>query len=120
MRGLTEEKAQYLYPSVLRILRMAVVLLVVSLAVLCAAAEQRAIKSRVTPVYPELAKRMKIAGVVKIEATVDAEGKVTDVKTLNGSRVLSGAAEEAVRKWKFASGDGVANVDVDVTFVLNQ
>ena len=49
MRGLTEEKAQYLYPSVLRILRMAVVLMVVSLAVLCTAAEQRAIKSRVTP-----------------------------------------------------------------------
>lgn len=96
------------------------VLLFATALALSAGAEQRAIKSRIPPVYPELAKKMKIAGVVKIEATVDAEGKVTDVKTLNGSRVLAAAAEEAVRKWKFASGDGAANVDVDVNFVLGQ
>jgi hypothetical protein len=56
------------------------------------AADERAIKSRVAPNYPELAKRMKISGMVKLEATVDADGKVTGVKTLSGSRALSQAA----------------------------
>jgi TonB family protein len=102
----------------LQLRQVAALALVLLLTVPGGAAEDRAVKSRVAPVYPELAKRMKIAGVVKIEATVNADGKVTDVKTLNGNRALSSAAEEAVRKWKFASGDGEAKVDVDVSFVL--
>jgi len=103
-----------------KLLRFAVLLLGFSLAVNGKAAKDRAIRSRVAPVYPELAKRVKIAGIVKIEATVDAAGKVIDVKTTNGSSALSNAAEDAVRKWKFASGDGEAKVDVEVSFVLGQ
>ena len=83
------------------------------------AAEERAVKSRVAPVYPELAKRMKIMGVVKVEATVDMEGKVTDAKALSGSHTLSPAAEDAVRKWRFAPGDGTAKVTVDINFELS-
>ena len=79
-------------------------------------AANRAVVARVPPVYPELAKRMKITGVVKIEVTVDAEGKVTAVKTLSGSKLLTPAAEEAVRKWKFEPGDGVATSEVEVNF----
>ena len=83
---------------------------VMAFTVTIGAAEERAVKSRVAPVYPELAKRMKIMGVVKVEATVDADGKVTDAKALSGSHTLAPAAEDAVRKWKFAPGDGTAKV----------
>ncbi len=81
-------------------------------------ADERAIKSRVAPVYPEIAKRMRIAGEVKVEATVDAEGKVTAVKAVSGSGALLTAAEEAVRKWKFVPGDGVAVVVVTLNFEM--
>lgn len=90
--------------------------LVLGMALPCRAGEDRAVKSRVAPVYPELAKRMKIGGVVKVEATVDAEGKVTDVKTVSGNHLLSPAAEDAVRKWKFAPGTENSTVDIDVNF----
>jgi TonB family protein len=80
------------------------------------ASDERAVKSKVPPVYPEIAKRMKITGVVKLEATVDADGKVTAVKTVSGNHVLSEAAEEAVRKWKFATGSGESVVSLDVNF----
>ena len=83
-----------------------------------ARAEERAIKSRVQPIYPELAKRMKIAGSVSIQATVDADGKVTDAKATNGNRLLAGAAEDAVRKWKFVPGDGVSIVTVEINFAI--
>ncbi|MGA9072286.1 MAG: energy transducer TonB [Terracidiphilus sp.] len=79
-------------------------------------AEDRAIDQRVPPEYPELAKRMRITGVVKMSVTVDASGKVTEVKTISGNRVLAVAAEEAVRKWKFEPGDGVATLEVSMTF----
>ena len=80
----------------------------------------RAVKTRVAPAYPELAKRMKITGAVKLEATVDADGKVTAVKTVEGNRMLSQAAEDAVHKWKFAPGDGVETVPVTVNFAAAQ
>ncbi|MFZ1015106.1 MAG: TonB family protein [Terracidiphilus sp.] len=68
-------------------LRLWVMGLVVA-AVCVASAEQRAVKSRVSPVYPEVAKRMRISGVVKLEASVDPDGKVTDVKTVSGNHML--------------------------------
>jgi TonB family protein len=81
-------------------------------------AEDRAVKQRVPPAYPEIAKRMRIEGVIKMSVTVDAEGKVTDVKTISGNRTLSIAAEDAVRKWKFEAGAGVATVEVSMNFAL--
>jgi len=97
------------------------VLVLMCVFALCAhAADERAVKARVAPVYPELAKRMKISGAVKLEVTVDAEGKVIDVKPVSGNRVLSGAAEEAVRKWKFVPGTGPSTVDIDLNFELSQ
>jgi TonB family protein len=100
-------------------LKLAAVALVSMLAV-PGLATDRAVKSKVAPVYPEIAKRMKITGVVKIEASVDADGKVTDVKTLSGSHTLSPAAEEAVRKWKFAPAAAASTEDVDVNFAMAQ
>ena len=84
------------------------------------AADERAVKQRVHPVYPEIAKRLKITGEVKVNATVDAEGKVMDAKATSGNSALTFAAEEAVRKWKFVSGEGVAHVEVAVKFEMAQ
>jgi TonB family protein len=83
-------------------------------------AADRAVKSRVSPMYPEIAKRMKITGVVKMEVTIDADGKVTAVKTIEGNRMLSMAAEEAVHKWKYVPGDGAETVTVEMNFALAQ
>ncbi len=100
--------------------KAAVLALLVALALPLRAADERAVKSRVPPVYPEIAKRMRITGTVKVEATVDAEGKVTDAKAVSGSSVLVNAAEDAVRKWKFATGAGVAVVEVTLNFEMTE
>jgi TonB family protein len=97
-------------------LQAAVLVLALAVTVPARAGDERAVKSRVAPVYPELAKRMRITGLVKLEATVDAEGKVTAVKTLSGNHALSTAAEEAVSKWRFVAGTEVSTVVVDVNF----
>lgn len=97
-----------------------VLLALLGMATVSAHADERAVKSRVAPIYPELAKRMRISGVVNVQATVDADGKVTDVKATTGNRLLSGAAEDAVRKWKFVSGTGTAVVHVEINFQLEQ
>jgi TonB family protein len=102
-----------------KLLRTVALALIVTFA-LSAAAEDRAVKSRVAPIYPEIAKRMRASGTVNIEATVDPSGNVTDAKAVDGNRLLAPAAEDAVRKWKFESGAGTAKVKVEVNFALSQ
>jgi TonB family protein len=85
-------------------LQAAAAALILMVAATAHASTDRVVKSRVSASYPELAKRLKIDGVVKLEATVDADGKVTGVKTLSGSKALSQAAEDAVSKWTFVPG----------------
>ncbi len=98
------------------ILRLFLVVCMVVLALPALAASDRAVRLRVVPMYPEIAKRMHIFGLVKIEATVDAEGKVTGVKTVEGNRILSVSAEEAVKKMKFAAGSAETTEVVEIDF----
>lgn len=95
---------------------LALLLLAMAAPARAAAEDTRAVKTRVAPVYPEIARRMKIAGVVHLEVTVDAEGKVLEVKTISGNHMLSVAAEDAVRNWRFSPGEGIATVQVEVNF----
>jgi TonB family protein len=64
----------------------------------------RKTKSKVEPMYPELARRMKISGVVKVSVTVAANGIVKDAKVVGGHPVLANAVLDAVKKWRFETG----------------
>ena len=66
----------------------------------------RKIKTKVAPVYPDLAKRMNITGVVKLQITVSAKGEIKSTKVMGGHPVLANAALEAVKKWRFEAGPG--------------
>jgi TonB family protein len=61
----------------------------------------RKTKSKVAPAYPELARRMNITGVVKVQITVDKNGNVKNSKLVGGHPILANAALEAVRKWHY-------------------
>jgi TonB family protein len=61
----------------------------------------RKVLSRVVPEYPELARRMKITGTVKIQLTVAPNGTVKDTKIVGGHPLLANAVIEAVLKWRF-------------------
>jgi TonB family protein len=61
----------------------------------------RKVKSKVAPGYPDLAKRMNITGVVRIQLTVAPNGSIKDAKLLGGHPVLGSAALDAVRKWRY-------------------
>jgi len=56
---------------------------------------------RVEPEYPPLAVNAQIAGMVILEATVDATGAVTDTRVLRSHSVLNEAAIDAVRQWRY-------------------
>lgn len=61
----------------------------------------RRAKMRVQAAYPDLARRMDISGIVKVEVTVSPNGTVKDARVVGGHPVLAQSALDAARKWRF-------------------
>jgi len=55
----------------------------------------------VAPVYPEIAIRARVEGLVIIEAVIGTDGRVADARVLRSSPLLDRAALDAVRQWAF-------------------
>lgn len=62
---------------------------------------KRAAVEKTAPVYPPMARQMKVTGRVVVNATVKEDGTVDDVKIETGSPILARAAVDAVKKWRF-------------------
>jgi TonB family protein len=76
----------------------------------------RRAKSKVQPVYPDLARKMNLAGTVKVAVVVAPNGTVKEAKVIGGHPVLAGAALDAVRKWKFEPAPVETSGIVDFKF----
>jgi protein TonB len=57
--------------------------------------------NRVTPPYPDIAKRAGIQGPVQVLVTISEEGMVIDANVVSGSPLLRSAALNAARRWVF-------------------
>jgi len=80
----------------------------------------RKIKQRVSPMYPELAKRVNASGTVRLEVEVAPNGEVKSVKPLGGHPLLIPAAEDAIRKWKYEPAKEATTAIVEFKFGMNQ
>jgi protein TonB len=57
--------------------------------------------SKVQPEYPPMAKQLKVEGAVTLDAYVTEEGSVERVETVSGNPILTRAAQDALKRWKF-------------------
>lgn len=64
---------------------------------------KRKAKSKVSPAYPELAKRMNVTGKVKIEVVIAPDGHVKSTRVIGGHPLLVQACQDAVKEWKFVA-----------------
>ena len=55
----------------------------------------------VRPVYPPFARSSHTEGDVTVDALIDPNGDVTEVKALSGPPILRQAAMDAIRQWKY-------------------
>jgi TonB family protein len=61
----------------------------------------RKTKTKVAPVYPDIARRMSITGTVKVLVVVAPNGNLRSTKVVGGHPLLVNAAMDAIKKWKF-------------------
>jgi len=78
----------------------------------------------VEPNYPLLAKQMKVQGAVVLEALIGRDGNIQDLHVLSGPTILSAAAREAVKQWRFKpylqSGNAVeTEARITVNFTIS-
>lgn len=80
--------------------------------------DRKAVKAA-PPRYPSLAARMGVQGTVKLKATVESDGTVSDVKVVSGHNLLAGSAASAVREWKFEPASEKSTQSVTFDFALS-
>jgi TonB family protein len=77
----------------------------------------RKVRNRVSPVYPEIARRVNAAGVVKLEVQIAPSGDVKSIKALGGHPLLIPAAEDAMKKWKYEPASDTTTAVVEFRFM---
>jgi len=77
---------------------------------------KRKVKTQVTPIYPDVARRMNVHGKVKLQLTVAPDGSVKNIQVLGGHPLLASAAQDAVRNWKFEVAPKESTQIVEVNF----
>ncbi len=53
------------------------------------------------PVYPLLARHARVSGAVVLDAVIDTQGNVAEMRAVSGSPLLVMAAMQALRQWKY-------------------
>jgi TonB family protein len=76
----------------------------------------RKAKTKVLPVYPDVARRMSIAGTVRLAVVVAPNGTVKSSKPVGGHPLLVNAALDAMKQWKFEAGPTESSGTVEFKF----
>jgi TonB family protein len=80
---------------------------------------------RVQPEYPEIARRERIQGTVRLHAIIGKDGTIRGLRVMSGACSLSKSAYDAVRKWRYSpttlEGKPVeVDTTIDVIYSLRQ
>ncbi len=68
------------------------------------------------PDYPDILRHAQVGGVVRLKATVQPNGTVSNVEILGGNPILAENAAATVKKWKYAPAPSQTIEDVSLSF----
>jgi TonB family protein len=81
-----------------------------------AAQEGRKTVANPTPVYPEVARRLRLTGTVKVQVVIAANGQIKEVKVVGGHPLLVNAVEETLKNWKYAPASSETTASLEFNF----
>ncbi len=80
------------------------------------AQESRKALSNPVPAYPEIAKRMRLTGVVKVQVVIGADGRIKETNVIGGHPILVNAVEDTLKNWKYAPASGETTTQLEFNF----
>jgi TonB family protein len=98
-----------------RSMAIAGLMLIFTGGTICAQPARMAISSP-QPVYPELAKRMHLTGVVKVTLIVGADGQIKNVEFQGGHPLLIESVQSALKQWKYAPASSESKILIEFRF----
>ena len=83
------------------------------------------IVQRIVPVYPAIARAVRLEGTVVLQATISKTGTIENLRILSGPQILQQAAINAVQQWRYRpyllNGDPVeVETTINVNFTLGR
>jgi TonB family protein len=85
-------------------------------AVNLSAQEGRKVISNPVPMYPEIAKNLHLAGVVKVQVVIAPDGHVKSTQVIGGHPLLVDSVKETLKKWQYAPASGESTVVLEFNF----
>jgi len=80
------------------------------------AQEARKAISNPVPVYPEVAKRLHLVGVVKVQVVVAPDGRIKETRVIGGHPLLVSSVEETRKNWKYVPASSESTVQLEFNF----
>jgi len=80
------------------------------------AQDSRKALSNPVPTYPEVAKRLRLTGVVKVQVVIGADGRIKETNVIGGHPILVNAVEETLKNWKYAPASGETTTQLEFNF----
>jgi TonB family protein len=77
---------------------------------------KRKIVNKVLPTYPELARRMQMHGIVRVEVVIAPSGKLKTAQVIGGNPVLAKSAVDAIEQWKWAPAPQETQELIELSF----
>ena len=68
------------------------------------------------PPYPEVARRLRLAGIVKVQVTIAPDGHVKETKITGGHPIFVNSVEETLKNWKFAPASTETTTTLEFSF----
>ncbi len=100
-----------------RILGSALLAMALSLGVAnLRAQEGRKALSNPAPTYPEVAKKLRLVGTVKVQVLIAADGRIKEKNFIGGHPILVNAVEETLKNWKYAPASGETTTQLEFNF----
>jgi TonB family protein len=93
-----------------------VLVFVLAISAFAGSEQDRKLRSGEPPQYPELARKLNIRGIVRVQVTIAPDGSVKEVKELGGNPVLLVALTGAVKTWKYEAADRTSVLEVKFAF----
>lgn len=80
------------------------------------AQESRKAVSNPVPTYPEVARKLRLSGVVKVQVVIGADGRIKDKTVIGGHPILVNAVEDTLKNWKYAPASGETTTQLEFNF----